>query len=53
MEISHLRDRQMSLILPLGLVKSDEAFMNFIWCGDSEDRHYLTSTNIEVTGWLT
>ena len=24
----------------------------FVWAGDGPDRHSLTSTNIEVTGWL-
>ncbi|MDY3738954.1 MAG: glycosyltransferase [Selenomonadaceae bacterium] len=27
--------------------------IRFVWCGDGEDKHYLTSTNIQVTGWIT
>lgn len=32
---------------------ADNPSISFIWIGDGELRHHLTSPNIEVTGWVT
>lgn len=31
----------------------DNSKIKFVWCGDGEERHYLTAPNIEITGWIT
>jgi glycosyltransferase involved in cell wall biosynthesis len=31
----------------------DDSAVEFVWIGDGEDRHLLTSPNIRITGWIT